>query len=448
MKTWLNSAGLTAWRSLALFALYGSLLGASALAVWSCQVSTRPTGLLGVSPSQRGDAPELRVRLADGLDGVTIGGARTWRVSAGRNRAGRGEPRVVNGPVRVMVRDGAVRMIDVRGRVHGFASGVTVEVDPIDGVGSFEGRTYAGRFAVVPRGGQSPTRFDLLNLVDIELYVPGVLAQELYDGWPEQTYRAQAIAARSYALAERARARETGRWYDVNDDTRDQAYIGITDRQRALRAAQSTRGTVLVELDRIKKAYYSSTCGGRPALGAEIWPDQSSSNIRLVAERGEVSSERDHACQSAPLYRWQVVRSRSTLSARLRAWGRANDHARLAGFSTLHSVAPVKFSASGRPIAYEVVDVRGRRVVLDSERLRYACNASSGGAGRVSAKQRVMSNDMSFEVGSRAVTISGRGFGHGVGLCQYCAKGMAEHGDDAETMLRRFYPTAELRRAY
>lgn len=438
-----SSAGVSL-RSAAWFAMFGALLGSMVLGVWSCQGAPRRTTMQTTIPVRQTDSPELRVRIDDRVSSATLGGATSWQMVA----AGKRDGREIAGPLRVSAVGGAVRVIDLRGAVHGFAPGVSVELNPIGGLASYAGKTYPGAFALVPRGAESPSELDLINIVEVEAYLPGVLAQELYANWPQETYRTQAVAARSYALAERAKARDRGRWFDVDGDTRDQAYIGVTNRQIALDGVASTRGVVLTEFDRIKSAYYSSTCGGRPALAAEVWPDQASVNIRLVASGGQVSTEREHACQTAPLYRWQAVRSRATLTARLRAWGQANDRSDIASLSTIHSINPSRFSSSGRPIVYGLTDVRGRVALIESERLRVALNSANGGVAKIAANQRVMSNDLAFEVGRHSVTISGRGFGHGVGMCQYCAKGMGERGVKAETMLGMFYPTAELRRAY
>ncbi|MEO0512035.1 MAG: SpoIID/LytB domain-containing protein [Planctomycetota bacterium] len=426
------------------FGVYGASLGALVLGVWACQ---GPSG--GSSSSFErlpvdGSSADLRVRLVGPERAVTLGGAGTWKVGV----EGAGSTKTVPGPVRVAGGRGAVRVVDATGRVHGFARGSSVSLLPEDGVGDLGGKTYRGTFVAVPRGAQEPDRIDVISVVDVESYLPGVVAQELYESWPLEAYRAQAVAARSYALSERAKARDRGRYYDLEDDQRDQAYLGLTDRPVALESVRSTRGIVLTAYDRIMPAFYSSTCGGRAALAEEIWPEQSSVNFRLVSRTRGVKTDRPHACQSAPLYRWRVVRSRDALSGRLRAWGRANDDAALAGFDRLHMLSVAERSSSGRPLMYRLTDVRGRSAEIGAERLRGALNASVPGTDRVPASDRVRSNDFDFRVNGSRVTILGRGFGHGVGLCQYCAKTMAQRGRDAEEMLGLFYPTAELRRAY
>lgn len=426
------------------FLLYGMFLGGVVLTVWACQRPSGRAGLGGVDGLSTSAQADMRVRLEAQTRAVTLGGSGLWEIGPET----RANAKPVAGPVRVAAGSGGIRVIDARGRVHGFARGQTVVLKPLSGSAAVGEFSYPGSFLVVPRGAEEPELLDLINVVGVEAYVPGVLAQELYASWPLETYRAQAIAARSYALHERAMARDRGRYFDVEDDQRDQAYIGITDRQVAHDAAASTRGIVLTAFDRIIPAYYSSTCGGRSALAEEIWPERSSVNFRLVSSQGRVSTDRPFACETAPLFRWEVVRSRDALTRRVRGWAIREGHDRLARMGEIHSLAVAEVSSSGRPIEYRVIDVHGRGYEVGAEPLRNALNATVDGVGRVRSADRVRSNDFEFAVSGGRVRISGRGFGHGVGLCQYCAKGMAERGERAEAMLRLFYPAADLRRAY
>ena len=101
------------------------------------------------------------------------------------------------------------------------------------------------------------TRFDVIAELPMERYLPGVLAGELYAGWSFETYCAQAIAARSYAMHERARARLRGRAYDLEASTIDQAYVGEEAPKRARDAVDATRGLILTTAEgRLLRAYY------------------------------------------------------------------------------------------------------------------------------------------------------------------------------------------------
>ena len=106
-----------------------------------------------------------------------------------------------------------------------------------------------------------------------------------------------------------------------------------------------------------------------------------------------------------------------------------------------------KTNEVGRPTRYILTDDEGDKFAIAAELLRVACNYTIPGV-KITKETRVRSGDMEMEVTPGGVVVSGRGFGHGVGMCQYCAKAMAERGDTWRDMVARFYPGAKLERAY
>jgi len=112
-------------------------------------------------------------------------------------------------------------------------------------------------------------------------------------------------------------------------------------------------------------------------------------------------------------------------------------------FDTLNRIERievVRSTPAGRPIRFELVDDEDRSIELEAENFRLAVDST----GRV-----IRSNH--FEVVAKSdeiILTDGRGFGHGVGLCQYGAHGLAKAGWDAERMLRHYYPSSHLTRAY
>jgi len=85
---------------------------------------------------------------------------------------------------------------------------------------------------------------------------------------------------------------------------------------------------------------------------------------------------------------------------------------------------------------------------VSAEDLRLACNYRAAGLDRPGDRDRVMSNDLVFMVHGDEVEIAGRGFGHGVGMCQYGANAMAGRGVSVRTMLGLFFPGAEIERQF
>lgn len=291
------------------------------------------------------------------------------------------------------------------------------------------------------RLGVDENGLDRVVTVPMERYVAGVLSGELLSDWPSACFQAQAIAARSYVVHQMMRS--SGRAFDVESDDRDQVFLEGEPVARASEAARSTRGLVLTSNGQVLRAYYTSTCGGRAASARLIWP--SSGSLSFNAAEPLNGHVRAHGCVDSPLYRWQRRRGTSELSERIRAWARHRGHA-ARRLVRLESISAVEWAPSGRPGSYELVDTQGRRVRLRADDLRVAMNYE--GSAPLPRRLRIPSNDLEVEIVGERALVRGRGFGHGVGLCQYCAAAWAREGYAAEQMLSAFYPGAMLERLY
>ena len=443
----------------------GALLAAAALVAVSCKTSNRLVAVgsvdraadrpVSIAPAEINplrDEPLIRVRIRRGVSDASLDRAGPWVVAVSRARVGE----VVSGPARVVAAGGAIQIMDRSGRVTGFPRGATVFAAPhgaADGRGTVtvDGADFPGTLRLVP--GADARTLDVVNVTDIEDYLPGVVSKELIQGWHDTAFRVQAVAARTFALQRREAARRTDRHFDVESTTTDQVYGGTTRLGVAHAAVEATRGVVLIDGAKLGQAYYSSTCGGRPGLPEEIWPAQASAGgtVALVAQsRAQVDGkvDRDVLCDNSPLYRWQVVRRTDELAQRISAWAIANRITAAASMRGLSEIRATEFGVSGRPIRFVVADRRGVRTELTGEQLRIACNFAASGLPEVPKQSRVNSNDMQFDVSESVVRIEGRGFGHGVGMCQFCTQGMAKRGDHWRDILRSFYPDCELRRVY
>lgn len=326
----------------------------------------------------------------------------------------------------------------------GAAAGVVIS--SADGAGlSVNSKAYPGRVWLLPRADVSDRAFDVIELVKLEEYLPGVVAKEMYADWPRAAFEAQAIVARTYALQERARSLSRGESFDVEAGQADQAYDGSTLNNMVRESVKSTRGTVLTHRGKVLRAYYSSTCGGRTAAARDTWPVGKGFEFNL-AEPIQ-SHGRDSFCQSAPLYRWTVKRDRRELALRLGAFGETNKLP-IRRLREVSSIQVMQTNSDERPNRFRVVEPGGTSYELSGEELRLACNTSAPGLPGIDRKDRVWSSDFSVSIRGDAVTIDGRGFGHGVGMCQYCARAMAQRGDSWSTMLERFYPGARWQRVY
>ncbi len=276
-------------------------------------------------------------------------------------------------------------------------------------------------------------RLDLINLVDAERYVAGVVAREIWPTFDTEAYRAQAIVARSFVLYEmmdRNHAR-----YDVASTQGAQVYRGLRFDETGRRAAQAadyTRGVVVTAEqsgeERLVCTYYSAACGGM-SQSAAIFGEAND----IEPLRGGVGC--DH-CKIAPgkSYRWGPVRMKlSQVRSRLKA-----------RFSTMRSLRRIDSidvtdrTPSGRPVRVRVTDTSGQSWELLAERFRLAIGGST-----------MRSTDCSIGVkGDHLVLKRGRGFGHGLGLCQWGMEGLARSGQPAGAIVRYYFPGANLTRVY
>ena len=127
------------------------------------------------------------------------------------------------------------------------------------------GRRYRGTIRVDKVG----KRLRAINVVGLEQYLAGVVPAEVPDDWPDEVLKAQAVAARSYALA----TRKVGGAFDLFPDVRSQVYRGVDEEEDSTNAAvDETAGEVLTYGGRVIIAYFHSTSGGRTASVEDVWP--------------------------------------------------------------------------------------------------------------------------------------------------------------------------------
>ncbi len=309
-------------------------------------------------------------------------------------------------------------------------------------------RKVAGTIELVPSSSLGDTKaFDAVLELPIERYLTGVLVGELYPDWHHETYAAQAVAARSYALHERGRSRAAGRHYDIESTTVDQAFAGQTDRWQAERAVSLTRGLVLLSgrNGSILRAYYSSTCGGRPQSAAGIWPTSAGFEFNLAAPlQGEA---RNCPCEASRLYRWTRLRSTDVLSRRLAMWGRQAGRP-VRELKRLDGIEPGELNDVDRQGTVVVKDAGGKSFEMSSDEFRMAANTNFPELIEIDKDKRLPSNDFTAEVEGSLVRFEGRGFGHGVGLCQFGAEGYAKKKVLYRDMLETFYPGSKLVRVW
>jgi stage II sporulation protein D len=204
----------------------------------------------------RAPVAKVRVLLAGSKPTLTVSSAAQFRV---RDATGRARPLVgkhVIGPGLKVKPKGAAKLVALKPPLV-FLPGVEpLQLD----------RRYRGTIQI-DRVGQ---RLRAINVVGLEQYLYGVVPAEVPDDWLPEVLKAQAVAARSYALA----TRKTGGPFDLFPDVRSQVYRGVDEEEDSTNAAvDETAGEVLMYGGRVVTAYFHSTSGGRTASVVDVWPN-------------------------------------------------------------------------------------------------------------------------------------------------------------------------------
>ena len=262
----------------------------------------------------------------------------------------------------------------------------------------------------------------VVNVVMLDDYLLGVVGREmsLQPGLTE-ALKAQVIAARTYALYERDLPREGP--FDLYDDERSQAYGGVAaETELAKEVVDTTRGLVVLYLNRVVPTFYSSTCGGETEPAWEMLDNVE----KLPPLRGATCGH----CSASPHYEWSSRLSRAAMAEAV--FGRPG----------IVEEVRVERRAKGGHALEVVVRLRGA-----AEGVRLEANRGF----RHKLGTRVLRSTLITEIkgaGTDAFEIRGRGWGHGAGMCQWGAYGMARTGRSAHEILEHYFPGALVTRRY
>ena len=383
--------------------------------------------------------PIIRVRILSAADDLTVTGPGRFAIATSAPDT---EPTRFDAPLTVHRR--ADRW-HISAAPHAQFVGRILLIEPVgEALIQIQDRRYPGAIRLIADGDDSAaSRFHVINHVPVDAYVAGVVQKELYRNWSLAAYHAQAIAARSYAVARHQQRADTRLW-DVEATQQSQAYQGRATRRIAQRAAQDTAGLVLTYRDRIIPAMYSSACGGVSlSAGAAFGgPDVP----------GHLSLHHGECCADSDDWRWgPIQRNRATLSRRIAAWGHARRDPTAAKLGRIQSITVVDRNPHKRPTRFSITDALGQQLTLPADQFRIACNFSDKTRQIPALPRRLRLRSSHVEVavidGHVAFT-DGRGRGHGVGMCQFGAQHMAGAGSHAIDILKQYYPTASVERAY
>ena len=259
-------------------------------------------------------------------------------------------------------------------------------------------------------------RLLLINELELEKYLLGVVGAEVPAGWPLQAKKAQAVVARTYALMQRAEAEGP---YHLESTIADQVYAGTAVDGTTRAAVTSTHGEVLLQDGLLVSTWFHSACGGTTEDPADVWPERPAHG-NAVVECG--------FCDDSAYDSWTVDLTPQELVDALRSKG------------------------------HEVTEVTGLHIRsrTDSDRVRKLEIVTDAGSIFVSGQgfrelvgyMRLKGAAFSVEAKTSVFRVSGGGFGHGVGMCQHGALGMDKAGHAYREILTRYFPRARVEKIY
>lgn len=296
------------------------------------------------------------------------------------------------------------------------------------GILSFENVKYQGMFKVVtnPRGDSC----DIVNEIPMEDYISSLLTKEMNSKWPAEALKAQAVAARTYALHKMQSqqvSRELGNeaFYDLESSEKHQVSGALFDSTESTKeASYGTKGEVLTtEEGKIRPIFFHAKCGGKTLRPDQVWHNKEKSYQSVncpfcydIGPKGWVKSISFERMKS--FLSW--ARNQKVLTERL-----------IGDFNSIVLVPDnidkmtVNFYINDRPYIIEKADLR-----------------------KFFGNVLFPSNSFSLNVDRGQFTVFGEGLGHGVGLCQMGAFALAKKGWSYKRILAHYFPDHVLKKLY
>ncbi len=394
---------------------FRSLLSFATKATWF----TALLWLASLSPTRAEAAETIRVAVARNVSQVNVGSSVNAKVINESNQV-LGELQGMNG-FTAQLKDGRVALD------RWTAGYVRIEPKDPSGVVWIGDRWYRGSVYVIPSG----KSLTAINYVDIDQYLFSVLGKEMNGSFPPEALKAQAVAARSYAMYEMSNSRRRSENFDVGNDQGWQVYGGVqSETTTTQQAVALTTGQVLIDNqgNPILAAFHSSA-GGCTENVEEVW-SQPLSYLRSIKSPYD---------EGSPVNTWTVSFTPEQLSSRFKV-------GKVTGFELVE-----KSKGCGRVKQMKVVGENGSQIV-EGDKIRQALGLKSTyfailpqsapstptPAGQTpKTKGNTKSEIISFAV-------NGRGFGHGLGMSQWGAYNMARQGLNYQQILGHYFQNVRL----
>lgn len=274
-----------------------------------------------------------------------------------------------------------------------------------------DSRRFRGDINIIAKDGG---KILVINNLGLEEYLYGVLHHEVSHRWPAECIKAQAIVARTFAMQQIRNSKAQP--YDLRSDIYSQVYGGRTgEKWSTMHAVDSTRGKVLSFRGDIFPSYYHATCSGHTEDASKLW------KIDIAPLKGSQCN----FCGHSKHYRWAKEIPLSQVKTKLTGAGYK--------IGNISSVNALSRNRSGRNDKIEIKDDAGVSVVLSGKDFR-----------QILGPNEIRSTKFDVKIQGSNLAVTGMGWGHGVGMCQWGAYGMSMRGKKCDEILKYYYPGAEI----
>ncbi len=287
-----------------------------------------------------------------------------------------------------------------------------------------DGHLYRGRLRLFRR---ADGLISAVNVLPLEEYLASVVDSEMPTKFPEAARQAQAIVARTYALYQ-VRHADPNSQFDLFSSQRSQKYLGVEyvdnsgrrlagESESSRRVVRETRGVICTLRNELFCTYYSAVCGGRTINGDEVFKDATDALKSVPCEW----------CRESPHYRWTTELSRDAFQQR--ATSSNNSGKKIV---SIRSIRQTTSPGTGLISRFEL-DAEKERPSVSGIELRDRLPPGT-----------LHSPHFQIKLEKNRVVFDGRGHGHGVGFCQWGAKGQAEAGRTSTEIIRHYFSGIEL----
>jgi len=318
----------------------------------------------------------------------------------------------------------------------------------------------------------SDSDLTVINQLSLEEYLYGVLPREISGLWPMEAQKAQAVAARTYAIVNMNRHLNHG--FDVCSTTHCQVYGGYdAEHVNSTKAVDQTKGKLLTFNGNPVTAFYHSNSGGRTENSENVWSNA----------LGYIKGVDDPYSIGNPNDTWTFVYTKQEIEERL--------NARDLSVGTIRSITPIEYSINGRVLKLEIIG-SNNTIILEKDRIRNVLGynnirstwfeiqgdsdsnisiiTAQGTTETILSEKHIITSSgvqkitepQNFKIfdGSSYMTLTdnsnassnfvftGKGWGHGLGMSQWGAKTMADRGYTYEQILLHYYTGVKVEKGF